>query len=159
MRKNIYFDTRESTLGLCKISKKEWEHYLNDGMPYRRSIRVFENETLHIELHLMSIADIDKDAPDEYATPFYVEVNDIVTKDFEGNPIQAKRVLSTASSKCFRDYAQAETYFDAMLTAYTESVRNEDGTIKEVGNLLAPPDPDIPTVDETSPMADDFGSW
>ncbi len=51
-------------------------------------------------------------------------------------------------------------HYNKFLAKYTESHFDEStGELEEVGNLLVPPDPDKPTISESSEVASDFGSW
>lgn len=69
-------------------------------------------------------------------------------------------VSDTDATQTYRTLAQVESAFEAFLARYIDSHFNGiTWKLIEVGNIHAPPDPDMPVVSESSPMASEMGSW
>lgn len=125
--------------------------------PYLR--REYKNERLHMQLVARHHPPHNfNDIPPEHWQRAEVVIHNIVTTDAEGNPLGSSRaVIDVAGSRTFTSVEKASIYFDQFLVDWTESARASDGSVKEVGNLLAPKTADEPTV--IAGREDVFGSW
>lgn len=123
-------------------------------------IREFENERVSLQLkNACSMMDA-RDIPKEFWQMYEVKIENILSTDIEGRSLPEPTRSVDPDSRKFVNLSGATDYYEKFLAKYTKSRFNETtGDLEEVGNLLAPPDPDKPTFSETSPMAGEFGSW
>jgi hypothetical protein len=113
----------------------------NSADPVRRR---YQNWRIRISLIWWGINDSPKVVPRDQAPLWLVEVCDrVVVENTTTGEIQEK-FTEAPDSKTFARREQAERYFESILERFTSSVRRDDGTLKEVDNELAPPDPDVP---------------
>lgn len=129
--------------------------------PEAWALHRYENDRVKATLsavdRIFNIATI----PPEHWMRFELKVWNIVSTDIEGNPLpEPKKYADTDASGKFRTKEEAVAAFERFLAKHTEcSYDSDSGKFMEEGNKLAPPNPDKPTIIESSPIAADFGSW
>ena len=124
-------------------------------------LRQFENDKVSVQLRKTEKIYGARDIPKEHWKMFGVIVENIINSDPEGNPLpKVKRVRDTDASKAYRSLEEATSEYDLFLAKYTDSkFDDKTGKLIEKGNVLAPPDPDVPVIPEESSVAEHFGSW
>lgn len=123
-------------------------------------IREYSNGKVSLQLRHTAFLYGARDIPKDFWKMFQVEITNTRTTDAEGNPLPEPKTIKDPDSKEFRALDDATDYYNKFLAKYTESHFDEStGELEEVGNLLVPPDPDKPTISESSEVASDFGSW
>lgn len=143
--------------GGIPIPKEEWKK--RDVGAYE--LRKYENDRISICVRAAEFVERTEIIPRNLWKIVRVEVENIISTDYEGNPIPKKIVRDTDASKHFTSLAAAIKYTDYLIDTYTESYI-EYGVLHEVGNKYTPPpppNPDMPTVAEDSPVFESFGSW
>lgn len=135
---------------------------LRDTVPDPYLLRQFDDGKIRMNLLAARTVPRVAEVPREHWKMFEVQTWNIVSTDPVTNePIDPPKVtLDKDACKYFRTRPEAEGFFESFLAQYTESKFDETtGQFKEVGNIHTPPDPDVPVVQEDSPVASEFGSW
>lgn len=125
------------------------------------TIRRYENNRVRAILTVMGrIFNVDM-VPQEHWMRFELAVWNIVSEDFQGNPLpESKAYPDTDASGKFRTREEALAAYERFLAKHTEcEFDTYSGEFIEEGNKFVPPSKDRPTVVESSPIAQDFGSW
>lgn len=147
-----------------QIQKDEYEKLRKEN-PNHWVIREYENSRVRVRMIHIDHFDAGymRRVPKEHRMYVIVECENIIDKDYEGNPIHKAYIKDVSATKEFRNAEDATGYYTKFLIDYTESEYDADtGELIEVGNVLVPPkppSPDVPTVSEDSEVADEFGSW
>lgn len=124
-----------------------------------RVIKVFQNDRIRVEVIALLELQYDYGMPVEHLKPISLRVSNIINTDYEGNPIEPKTVPDPSESRTFRFIDEAVwAYNDALLRAGAGYINNV-GELTETGNELAPPDPDVPTVEPDSEASQLMGTW
>lgn len=129
--------------------------------PEAWTIRRYENDRVRAILTTMGrVFNVDT-VPPEHWMRFELAVWNIVTKDIEGNDLpEPKGYPDTDASGKFRTKEEAIAAYERFLAKWTEcEFDSYSGEFVEEGNKFVPPSKDRPTVVESSPIAQDFGSW
>lgn len=140
------------------ISKKEAYDTILEN-PHSYLIEEYSNGKVEIQLlHAMTVTEANV-APREFWKMFYVSIRNTVTHDSEGVPYTEPRTTLDPDSRGFRTLEEARGYYQHFLAKYTESYFDESGELVQEGNILAPPNLDLPTVSESSFANSEMGSW
>ncbi len=138
-----------------EITRSEYEKLDKSKTVY---FKRFENDTISVVVRCVGILSGIDGVPREHWKRWAVEFTDITREDYEGNILVVpKRTVSVDMTTTFRTLQQAEKHFAAAIIQFSDSYMRDDGTIKEVNNIYAPPDPDVPQVTEATTTM--FGSW
>ena len=139
---------------------KAWDEVNTPLACVAYTVRAFNNGRVRVCLNRCNRIEDVQVKPKEFWHQFEVLVWNIVMTDFEGNllPEPVER-FDVEASKKFYDLNAATAAFEKFLQEWTASNYDESGRFREVGNKLAPPSPDAPTISKESPMSDQLGSW
>lgn len=124
--------------------------------------RTFSNDRVQLRLACVLSLHVHPGVPKEHYKPWLVTVENIIHDDpVDGSFLPEPNIVKDIdATRSFRTQQEAEKHYNDFLAKYTDSHYDpETGELREVGNKLAPPDPDKPTISEDSPVADEFGSW
>ena len=147
------------------ITQEAWVS-LQKNYAYR-FFREFENKRIHATCEWLGTQKNAKTIPRNHWKLYRLNVENIVTTDGEGRPLEAPR--RTPDPQVTREFTTMQEAIDAyedLLVRYADcewlpSATGEGGRqFVEKGNILVPPPPDVP---DTRGMDDDIaelaGSW
>ena len=144
------------------ISRDAWKEQMKEN-PKAYIMREFDDGRIYACLRIADKIRNAQDIPKEYWKVFEIQVENILTEDYEGNPLpKPKRVIDVDATRGYYNREDAIKAYDDFLEDYTKSFRDESGALVEEGNTLAPvipPDPDAPTHVEDPEVEEAAGSW
>lgn len=136
--------------------QSEW---LKDGWAHAPKeaweIAKFENSKISAVVRIKQAFWARDGEPEQYWKRFEVVVSNIMTMDLDGNPIPKTYVGDPEATRDFVSRDEALGYYEALLTQYTESYKDDNGELVEVGNKFSR---DIPQAPEGA-NEEVFGSW
>jgi hypothetical protein len=132
-----------------------------------RFFREFENEKIRVTCEWLGFQKNAKTIPKQHWKLYRLDVENIVTTDGEGRPLDApRRSPDPQATREFRTEQEAIDAYEDILVRYADcewlpSSRGESGRqFVEKGNILVPPPPDVPdTRGMDEDIADLAGSW
>jgi hypothetical protein len=134
--------------------------------PSEYDLRIFEDNRVRVILstkRYITCHGNGADAiPKEHRKPYLVTVYNIIRDDpVSGMPLdESNYVIDTDATRDYRTLDEAKKAYANFLVRYSASHFDEKtGDFIEVGNKVAPPDPDVPVLEEDSPLKDEVGSW
>lgn len=120
-------------------------------------IKQFENDTIRVSL-MAQRKIMDARIPEKFWKRATVQVENIMTTDAAGNALDApRRAADVDATRDFHTVEEAHTYYQSFLVEWAKCQRNADGSVKEVGNKLAPKPADEPTVNASTQSI--LGMW
>ena len=144
------------------ISRDAWKEQMATN-PKAYVIREFDDGRIYACLKVADKIPNVRDIPKEYWKVFEIVVENILTTDYEGNPLpEPKRVPDVDASRGYCNREDATKAYEDFLEDYTKSFRDDSGALIEEGNSLTPPvppDPDAPTHVENPEIEEAAGSW
>ena len=146
--------------GSAPESMAQWDLANAQGSEDAYTINKFDNGRLRIRVTRCNRIENVHVIPDEFQLKFEVEVWNIISTDTEGRPLAAPKVIyDVTESKKFANIKAATEHYERLLLDWTDCQVDGSGKLHEIGNKLAPPAPDVPTVADDSPLSDAVGSW
>lgn len=138
----------------------DWDAANAPGVCEAYTVKKFDNGRLRIKITRCNRIENAHIIPEEFRPKFEVEVWNILSTDVEGRPLAEPKVIyDVTESKKFRDLESAKEHYEKLLLEWTDCQLDGSGRLCEVGNKLAPPPPDAPTIAEDNPLSAAVGSW
>ncbi|TSP14034.1 hypothetical protein [Cupriavidus campinensis] len=143
-----YFDRTGAS-----IPPEKWQEHRADTEYV--DVRKFDNHAVRIGVEWVGKCK-DRDALYAYLVPIFKLI-------FQTN-VDGRWISDPTDGKTFATEKEAIKAYDDAVVRWTESERDDDGNVVEVGNIYTPPDLDAPTVSDTaistvSTGDDDVGVW
>jgi len=123
-----------------------------------RTLKQFANDRFVVELRVKVSVEIAEEAPDSVAKPVVLRVFNHVATDPEGNPIKPQQIEDITETRHFRTIEEGVAGYSRFLLA-NGAATGDGALIKEIGNQLTPPDPDVPVIEQGSAASEIAGSW
>ncbi|MEZ2310802.1 hypothetical protein AB6809_29580 [Paraburkholderia sp. RCC_158] len=158
---SIAFVSKEGHL----LQQVEWQRLQKD--PAYRFFREFENSRIHATCEWLGVQKNSKTIPRAHWKLYRLNVENIVTTDGEGRPLDApRRTPDPQVSREFRTMQECIDAYEDLLVRYADcewlpSSTGEGGRqFVEKGNILVPPPPDaVDTRGLDDDIAELAGSW